>query len=320
VKVRRIAAGSSAGSLTMHTNERHPGGGFIATTDARDQSMVQVPVATIDELVAEEGFGRVDLLKLDVEGSEIDVIAGALQTLRCHKPVLFVECNPIALWRFRHIVAADLLTDLAAIYGHVGHAESNGEVTPIYGPGHLDALLARHGIVDLVAGMPTVTSFRQRVRWEIIGRLPLRWSRLLRRLRKAVRRGSEIPEHFVGVPKGRLVVTDRSVTTVAGSAVSLTARVVNDSSRWWSSDSADHPVRLSYRSEDGDVGEGVRSDLCAPVPPGGRSAHGMVIIAPREAGAHRMIVSLVQEGYCWFDDVNPSFRAVVEIQVVANTS
>lgn len=45
------------------------------------------------------GFERVDLIKIDVEGFEIDVLHGAVRTIDKHKPTLVVEVNPGALKR-----------------------------------------------------------------------------------------------------------------------------------------------------------------------------------------------------------------------------
>jgi FkbM family methyltransferase len=50
-----------------------------------------VRTATLDELVGEHGFEHVDLIKIDVEGHELSVLRGATETLRTHRPALFVE-------------------------------------------------------------------------------------------------------------------------------------------------------------------------------------------------------------------------------------
>jgi FkbM family methyltransferase len=47
-----------------------------------------VVTATLDGFVAESGIDRVDLVKMDVEGAELDVLAGGRVTLARHAPKL----------------------------------------------------------------------------------------------------------------------------------------------------------------------------------------------------------------------------------------
>lgn len=55
-----------------------------------------VPVVTLDAIVN----GRVDLLKLDVEGMEMDVLSGASRLIDAHRPALYVEVVDTAIARF----------------------------------------------------------------------------------------------------------------------------------------------------------------------------------------------------------------------------
>ncbi len=50
-----------------------------------------VPVVTIDSFVKQERLGRVDLVKIDTEGSEPEVLHGAEQTLKRDHPIIFAE-------------------------------------------------------------------------------------------------------------------------------------------------------------------------------------------------------------------------------------
>jgi FkbM family methyltransferase len=70
---------------------RHPlhGGVAISTQGAT--------VRTLDEEVAREGLSRVDFVKMDVDGYEMDVLAGAGETLRRFQPALLMEVAPYTL-------------------------------------------------------------------------------------------------------------------------------------------------------------------------------------------------------------------------------
>jgi FkbM family methyltransferase len=60
-------------------------------SDAEQQAAAgqfeSVPQTSIDAL----GLGRVDLIKIDVEGMEAEVLAGAMATIAAHRPLMYVE-------------------------------------------------------------------------------------------------------------------------------------------------------------------------------------------------------------------------------------
>jgi FkbM family methyltransferase len=77
---------------------REPGGTKVPALDYRGANNFgalslggaqgeDVPVVTLDQL----GLGRVKLIKIDVEGMEIDVLAGGKATLARCRPILYVE-------------------------------------------------------------------------------------------------------------------------------------------------------------------------------------------------------------------------------------
>jgi FkbM family methyltransferase len=48
---------------------------------------IPVPIATLDDF----DLGPVGFVKIDVEGYELDVLQGAMQTIKTHRPALYVE-------------------------------------------------------------------------------------------------------------------------------------------------------------------------------------------------------------------------------------
>ena len=59
----------------------------------------QVPGLAVDEWAEREAIARLDLVKLDVEGCEGHVLRGARQTLKKHRPILFLESHEPNLQR-----------------------------------------------------------------------------------------------------------------------------------------------------------------------------------------------------------------------------
>jgi FkbM family methyltransferase len=61
---------------------------------------VNVRTTTIDAFCESEGIARVDLIKVDVEGSEVALLQGAAETIRRDRPILMIEINPSTLKNF----------------------------------------------------------------------------------------------------------------------------------------------------------------------------------------------------------------------------
>lgn len=75
--------------------------------------LTKVQMRRLDDWVREEKINRVDFIKLDVEGGELDALRGAGELLRRFQPVLLVEVQDIrtAPWNYP---AADIIHELGA--------------------------------------------------------------------------------------------------------------------------------------------------------------------------------------------------------------
>jgi len=78
-----------------------------AQQQAKDGQFEEVPMNSIDAM----GLERVDLMKIDVEGMEADVLAGAAAAIRAHRPLIYLEYmkgDKAALWQVLHDAAYEL--------------------------------------------------------------------------------------------------------------------------------------------------------------------------------------------------------------------
>jgi FkbM family methyltransferase len=93
VNVRGVqaAASESAGSLFLQKNPFHPADHRIAAAG------VKVNAVTIDDVLRDRGWPKVSLMKIDVQGAESRVLAGAMTTLRELRPAVFMEVDEAAL-------------------------------------------------------------------------------------------------------------------------------------------------------------------------------------------------------------------------------
>lgn len=86
LKVNRSAATNSL--LPSDERAAHYWGGGLLDTEGE----VEVVTRTLDEFCAAQGIGRVDVLKLDVQGAEYAVLEGARATLTAQRvDVLYME-------------------------------------------------------------------------------------------------------------------------------------------------------------------------------------------------------------------------------------
>lgn len=93
----RMALGAEEGTVTLR---RQSGNGAVAQLESPDAAVAAcqgpgIPVALrpLDRVLADAGLDRLDLLKLDVEGAEGLVLAGAAGSIARHRPAILVEVN-----------------------------------------------------------------------------------------------------------------------------------------------------------------------------------------------------------------------------------
>ncbi len=67
---------------------------FLNSADSKligESNYNEAEIIKLDDFVEEKGLDRIDLIKIDVEGFELNVLKGAEQSLRKFSPVLFIE-------------------------------------------------------------------------------------------------------------------------------------------------------------------------------------------------------------------------------------
>lgn len=96
IRFNNIALGrEKSGSIAIHTFDGlYHGHSSMSTLNRTDYSTVHVPMTTLDAYCEEQGIGRIDFIKMDTEGAEMEVLAGAEQLMKgSFPPIWLIELN-----------------------------------------------------------------------------------------------------------------------------------------------------------------------------------------------------------------------------------
>jgi FkbM family methyltransferase len=295
VVVEDAALYDADGEIVFAFDETYPAGSHV---DAHGRSVRSV---RLDSWANARGIERLDLLKLDVEGSELAVLDGAQETIRRFRPVAIIECNPVALRRFGGRSYRELARAIAPLFDRVGTLDASGAFVPLLSGNHLDLVLAERGVIDLV-GVPELRGTEKARALARSAREYLRLTRTFNRRRPA--------ENKVVDPAVEIVAEADAISGVAGSVVHIPVRVTNRTRAWFSSTFPYHPVHVAYRVRDAHgatvVADGHRTPFDTPLAPGATTTLDVAVVLPDTPGDYLVVLTMVQEAFAWFDDLNPA--------------
>jgi FkbM family methyltransferase len=66
----------------------------LVSKNHRDRKPIKIHVTSLDLFVAENSVPKVDLIKIDAEGSEYDVLLGAQNVIAKYKPIIILALHP----------------------------------------------------------------------------------------------------------------------------------------------------------------------------------------------------------------------------------
>ncbi len=95
VRTHRIALADRTGEAEIILTD-HPGGATLASAGLRPpdaRGRAEVPVARFDDLRDQHAVPAPDVIKIDVEGAEVQVLRGMEHTLRVDQPRLLIEVD-----------------------------------------------------------------------------------------------------------------------------------------------------------------------------------------------------------------------------------
>jgi FkbM family methyltransferase len=95
IEVARVALAERSGEATLFLGEKSGWHSLLSTDGVATTGAATVETQTLDELLAQRGIARVDMIKIDVEGAEGRVFDGAARTFGGgHAMTVLLDVHP----------------------------------------------------------------------------------------------------------------------------------------------------------------------------------------------------------------------------------
>jgi FkbM family methyltransferase len=141
------AIGAGQERVSLHVADTFSAGTHIVTQrhlSCGAMASATVEMNTLDFFLQSKDAGKIDLIKIDTEGFEIDVIMGAKDTLGKFKPVVNLEMNSWCLMAFRNINPRHFIESLLNYFPMVFWFTPSGKLRLIKHTGELYHFLHEH--------------------------------------------------------------------------------------------------------------------------------------------------------------------------------
>lgn len=149
---QNLGLGERDGIAGFVENERALSSSHLAA----DDEGVPVRLMTLDRFLSANSMRDVHFIKIDVEGSELEVLAGARRTIFTYRPIVLIKYNPYAIRRVGS-TPPEFLSRAASVLGSLGVVDPQtglAELLPEDGHAAFELLSARSptqfSVLDLV--------------------------------------------------------------------------------------------------------------------------------------------------------------------------
>ena len=146
VVMQRAVAERTGETVELYTTAGQLGTAHLTTGLGRTGDSQQVQTIALDDYP----LFRVDLMKIDIQGSDIAAIKGARNLIEKHRPILIVEHNPAPAAWFAGVSERALYDTLTSLYDNIAIISQGGVLVPVPSWEALDAALPAGAWCDLL--------------------------------------------------------------------------------------------------------------------------------------------------------------------------
>lgn len=93
IVLNNLGLGAKAGQFFIKTPTPSNRGGNKVSEEFIENNTNVITITTLDQYVANKNIQKIDLIKIDVEGYELNVLKGAIHVIKKFNPVLFIELD-----------------------------------------------------------------------------------------------------------------------------------------------------------------------------------------------------------------------------------
>ena len=154
IETYRTAIGDHNGTVKFTINPTAPNWNRVAVDGNSDSGhVIEVPLQKLDSFWEDRGRPKVNMLRMDVEGYELQILSGATEMIRTCRPAMFLEVHRDHIKNYGG--SARELFAILAEYGYsithsfvVGHPSYTGKLTDILMDEKKTHVLADKGIAS----------------------------------------------------------------------------------------------------------------------------------------------------------------------------
>lgn len=136
VELHNCGLGAVSGESEITFAPGNRSGGFVSDRAHADNSFIteRITITTLDDFVARNPRGRLDFIKMDVEGYEQKVLEGGRRTIERFRPVVALELNHWCLNALQRTSVPDFLDFLRSTFPVLVADDPDGSLPSLHDP------------------------------------------------------------------------------------------------------------------------------------------------------------------------------------------